>query len=208
MNMTNVLFSLEGPIGVGKSTILSALQRRGYKVFPEPVHKWIPAINNFYQVKYDGTKEEMVDAAIRLQNVVIDSLIDRHEEILKLPQTGEPIIMERSIYAALCVFADINARIYPNQEKWGEINKSMWEYTKLYEPDSKRIGLHHDKVDELISRTRVRQGVDQFAKQAYLTEVYEQSLLFESECTHIINVTGQNVDETVDHIINNIFTVV
>lgn len=100
-----LVISIEGGIGVGKSTLIDALKRK-YKDKPhvsfidEPVQEWID--NGFLQGMYTGT----VNAAA-FQHMVLQSLAG---DLLKTIATDRPllIISERSPWGNYHVFGKAN----------------------------------------------------------------------------------------------------
>ena len=79
------IYAIEGPIGVGKSSVLHGLMQRGYSVFPEPVQEWESALKTFYsaQNKSDNelNKDEVTQAAVDVQKVIVESLVERHGRV-------------------------------------------------------------------------------------------------------------------------------
>lgn len=197
---SNFVFSLEGPIGVGKSTILSALGRRGCKIYPEPVATWKPALDRFYQCQVAGTEADATEAAISLQSCVVESLDDRHREIESINFERRAVVMERSCLAALSIFVDINENRHPNSTQWQLIRRSLWDSCRMYETDLKRIALHHDSVETVIARTLNREGSDFISDTNYLKDVYIASNAFEEDCDIVVNCTNRPVSDIADEI--------
>ena len=200
MEFCNNVFSLEGPIAIGKSSILDALRNRGCVIFPEPVETWKPALDRFYQEQAEGRIDDAIQAAVDLQFRVIESLEERHYDILTTDFGDTPVVMERSLLAALSVFTSINAEDYPNPHQWEKVRHSLWDGCEMYESELHRIALHHDDVNVLIERTRNRQGSDHIADINYLKKVYEKSTEFEDDCNLIVNVTNKEVNDIADEI--------
>jgi deoxyadenosine/deoxycytidine kinase len=189
-----LLFVLEGPIGIGKSTILQELEKRGYKIFPEPLHQWRDVLEKYY------TNGQTKEDAIGVQRCINHSLLMRHGEIIEY--TGKKImIMERSLYSAIS-FAAINEEMNPGHE-WIRIKRDLWEGAKEYESDKIcHIYLHHNSFDELLRRTRMRNDCDKNACPIYLRRVYDSHLICEEEAEKVIDVTEKSIAEICDEFEN------
>lgn len=198
---TNIVFSLEGPIGVGKSTVLKALEKKGYKIYPEPTHLWENELECFYKSQKDGDTKDSTRAALNLQYKVIETLDDRYAEIDSINFYDRPVIVERSMLAGWHIFVEINHKLHPHPSEWMAISKSYLDSCKMYEENLTRISLHHDNVETLIARTKNREGVDEDADEDYLRKVYDESLQFENEnCDYVVNVTNKGVEEIANEI--------
>lgn len=66
-------FTIEGSIGVGKSSVLNALQSRGFEVRQEPVHEWEVLLGEFYDALEGGNLAAKQSAGVRLQaKIMVD----------------------------------------------------------------------------------------------------------------------------------------
>ena len=120
------LFSIEGPIGIGKSTLLSELKKNGYPIYPEPIEEWAPVLKAFY---HDRSK-----TAVDCQRFIYSSLIKRHLRIWK--DNYEVNVMERSLKASLDVFTTATKRTSPSSnwgivEKYGEGGMARYESQQM-----------------------------------------------------------------------------
>lgn len=108
-----MLYSIEGNIGVGKSTLISVLTEKKYSCYKEPVEKWT-LLEKFYKdpVKY----------MIPFQNQVLLTQICQLNEIKK--DTAKIKFVERSIWTARNIFIEMNI------DKWDETN--LDNYDLLY----------------------------------------------------------------------------
>jgi deoxyadenosine/deoxycytidine kinase len=197
VSQPKLIFALEGPIGVGKSSVLRELQdTHNCRIYPEPVEKWEPALTKFYM-------ERTAQSAIKLQELIGDTLEIRHGEIRTNDDGEQPIVMERSLYSGLRVFTHINSKIYPSSG-WDKVYQNYCEAFKLLEGNGIcRIGLQHDSFYELCRRTGQR-GVNMpeaFATTRYLKEVYDQCTSFQDDCHFVVNVTNKTPKEIGDEVI-------
>lgn len=98
---------IEGNIGSGKSSLLEALVREGFVVYPEPVHEWQTWLEHFYADRKRW--------AMGLQMKVLASFV-------RLPKDG---IIERSPLSNRHVFAQM---LY-NQ---GDMTEKEWNVFRQY----------------------------------------------------------------------------
>ena len=98
-----MLFTIEGPIACGKSTVLRGLAAKGIYVFPEPTATWKPWLEEYYA---SSTPE----AALILQRRILASLIFRHHLIAEVWDRfpNGIFVMERSLFSAASLFADVS----------------------------------------------------------------------------------------------------
>lgn len=182
------VFSVEGPIGVGKTAVLRALEQANLcKVFYEPIEQWKPALTSFYQ-------DQTPDNALMLQDLIGATLEARHRDVHRY--TGpKPVVMERSQYSGLCVFTGYNVTSFPDH-RWLAIERRLWNSFRSFESNICRIALHHDDVNVLLQRTRTRESdaPELSASVDYLKAIYERSNVFENECQHVVNVSSKSVD--------------
>ena len=82
-----MVVSIEGSVGCGKSTILTALHDRAYRVKLEPVEEWHDVLSHFYA--------EPKRYGLALQTTVLSSFIDGGKEV---------DVMERSALSCRYVF--------------------------------------------------------------------------------------------------------
>ncbi len=102
---TETVVYIEGGIGVGKSTLLAALQEAFYKdprvvLLPEPVEQWRQA--GWLQAMYEGSMSKL-----EFQTNVLGTMIDPISSALAIPGV-ELVIVERSPLSCRAVFAAVN----------------------------------------------------------------------------------------------------
>lgn len=187
------LFVIEGPIAVGKSTVLNELKLRGYDVHCEPIDVWKPQLDKFYM---SGRKS---DDAIALQYFIGASLVDRLQTALKQATPESVIIFERSLLSGWKIFTKINALNAPHPE-WVKVEEKMGEWYAMYEKNMIRIALDLD-LEELLKRSNARGDPDTNAGTKYLTEVVKESKRYaEKYCDYVINVTNASTHTIADKI--------
>jgi len=123
-----MLFSIEGSIACGKSTLLHGLAAKGAHVFPEPTETWRPWLEEYYA----STTPE---AALTLQRRIHASLILRHHMIAEVRDRWPNglLVMERSLFSAGSLFSEVNSRLRPHPGWKGvkeAIENSFAEYEK------------------------------------------------------------------------------
>ena len=77
------VFSIEGPIGVGKSTVLGLLKGHGFPVYPEPTKEWDPWLQHFYTT--EKTAKDSIHLQLQIGNSIakqMDNIV--HDEIVLL----------------------------------------------------------------------------------------------------------------------------
>ena len=102
------VFSIEGPIGVGKSTVLSLLKGHGFPVYPEPTKEWDPWLQHFYAT------EKTANDSIHLQLQIGNSIAKRMDKIVG--DGNSVAIVERSLRSGLHVFTEVNQELTPDPE--------------------------------------------------------------------------------------------
>lgn len=89
------IFTIDGVIGCGKSTVLELLHaRHGFAIDPEPVQRWLPFLNDIYT---HGRGAFALQTRVWLDRCWLQEKPTTH------------IIMERSQYFQCNVFVPINA---------------------------------------------------------------------------------------------------
>ena len=102
------VFSIEGPIGVGKSTVLNLLKKHGFPVYPEPTEEWDPWLRHFY------TTEKTAKDSIHLQRQIGNSIAKKMEAIVC--DGNSVAIMERLLQSGLHVFTEVNRTLTSDPE--------------------------------------------------------------------------------------------
>ena len=183
------LFSIEGPIGIGKSTLLSELKKNGYPTYPEPIEEWTPVLKAFY---HDRSK-----TAVDCQRFIYSSLINRHLRIWR--DNYEVNIMERSLKASLDVFTAATKRASPSSN-WRIVEKYGEGGMARYESGTRYIALHAS-FDTVYNRSRARGGLDTEADKEYLKEIYDLCVEFEKDCHAIVYVDGRSIESVTKEVI-------
>lgn len=192
-------YCLEGPIGVGKSTILRGLKDKyGCNVFPEPVEKWKNALHKFYE-------EETLETAIDLQKLILQTLGERQTSATdpnpEPEMENRTVVVERSLMSGMEIFAELNSKRFPSP-RWESVISDYWDACYSLEAGAYRIALHHDNFEELLNRTNRREedAPELFAETEYLKQVYDACNKFESTCDCVLDVTNLTESETVDQV--------
>ena len=87
------LIVISGNIGSGKSTVLRELQSQGYKCIQEPIDKWQPWLNLFYEEPYKYSLE------FQLQ------ILKEFHKVLKSSLNEDIIVMERGMSDSIHIFS-------------------------------------------------------------------------------------------------------
>ena len=177
------VFSIEGPIGVGKSTTLGLLKQNGFFVYPEPTKEWEPWLQHFY------TTEKTAKDSIHLQLQIGNSIVKRMETIVR--DGNSVAIMERSLLSGLHVFTEVNKRLTPSPE-WDNCVKAYEDLISKYETETCNLkifylALNCTDFEKVYQRSRLRGGPDSFTQVDYHKKIYDQSLKFHKKCHNVIN---------------------
>lgn len=194
------VFTIEGPIGVGKSTLLNELEQKGFPVFYEPTEEWEPWLRHFY------TSLRTPADSIFLQKRIGHSIARRSKKIW---ESEEPvIIMERSLSSGLEVFTAVNKKLTPDP-RWEEVETLYRDLISLWETPSDVIRFHsialHVPFGTVIDRAMARGGPDASTSVQYHKNIYDQSLSYSTRCPSIVYIdnscTPSEVCEKVHDII-------
>jgi len=194
--MTRKIYSLEGAIGVGKSTILTELEKLGVKVFPEPVAEWEDGLRAFYRQGANSV------GAIELQKLITNSLLNRHEEMLR--HSG-PKVMERSLNSALGIFTLQNMQSFPHPQ-WSEPVHAMMRGMMKYETNLEMIAVTLNP-DTMIQRTINRGGPEAASNEMYMRQIHRACTDFQhARCKHTVHTDRQSPSVVAKIIYDQILT--
>lgn len=177
------IFSIEGPIGVGKSTLLHLLKDCGFSVYPEPIEEWEPWLQHFY------TTEKTAKDSIQLQTQIGHSIARRMESIL---QDGKHcVIMERSLQSGLHIFTKVNRELTPDP-RWDEVEQLYKDLILKWETETEKVKLFYIALnccnfETVYERSKLRGGPDSFVQANYHKLIYQRSQQFHDRCDEIIN---------------------
>ncbi|AGE55684.1 kinase protein [Acanthocystis turfacea Chlorella virus MN0810.1] len=148
-----VLISIEGLIGAGKSTVLTALKERGFKVIKEPVEKW-----TFLQKFYDDPKKY----SLALQTQILLTFAEQ-----EIP--GDDIVfVERSPAVSRYVFANMLRSEGLLTDEAMNVYSELYTKLGLWKPDGY---IYLDTpVDVCVERQRAR-GDSYKITREYLTDL-------------------------------------
>ena len=193
------IFSIEGPIGVGKSTLLNLLKERGYPIYPEPIEEWEPWLKRFYM------SDQSAENSIFLQKQIGGTIVQRAEQIRA--SSHDCVIMERSLRSGLEVFTRVNELLSPHA-KWEEVVELYEDFIKKWETNTAGQRFYYIALscsfERVFQQSRKRGGPDSLTVEKYHQYVYNQSLEFEKSCNYVVNIhsTPSKVCEEVVEIIN------
>ena len=119
------VFSIEGPIGVGKSRVLGLLCT---------TKEWDPWLQPFY------TTEKTAKDSIHLQLQIGNSIAKRMENIVC--DGNSVAIMERSLQSGLHVFTEVNQGLTPDPE-WENCVKYYEDLIAKHETETCNIKLYY-----------------------------------------------------------------
>jgi len=156
-------------------------------------------------------KEGEVDAALRTQVGIIESLVRRHRRILQEARSQSPLIMERSLQAALMVFTKNGESEFPHPG-WHLIKAWARRLINIYEGGLIKIALHisFEFVSKRLAQFRGKERVTDMESLPscvvgnsvptlkYLERIHARSSAFELECEKLVNSNEKTVDETAD----------
>lgn len=88
--MSPIVVCIDGNIGVGKSTLLTELGKRGYTVIKEDLESWRWCLDNYYQDqdRWSFTLQMSILQSMALQYRLINTLKDRIVFIERSPESG------------------------------------------------------------------------------------------------------------------------
>ncbi len=118
------IYVLDGPIAIGKSTALSALQELQYgkedpiRIFFEPTYIWREfGSRDLLAMAYNAKRENRCDGSFfRLQSVIIHTMLKRHIQAMALLDRYDcDIVMERSVSSAR-IFVKANRDLMTQDE--------------------------------------------------------------------------------------------
>ena len=186
--------SIEGAIGVGKSTVLQLLMHL-FPFFLEPIDEWRVPLEKFY-----ATGQKNV-GSIELQYKIIDSLQRRHES---MKSCKKPIVlMERSLLSSLEVFTKNNSSAYPHPE-WEKVESLTRKLISEYEQNDVHYIALNAAFDTILHRSIARGGPEIDANKNYLRSIYDNSIIFENKCNYIIRCENKSPADIVNEIVKYI----
>jgi deoxyadenosine/deoxycytidine kinase len=88
--MSPVIICIDGNIGVGKSTLLNELGKRGYTIIKEDLDSWRWCLDNYYsnQHRWSFTLQMSILQSMALQYQRINTMNDRIVFIERSPESG------------------------------------------------------------------------------------------------------------------------
>ena len=191
---TMKIISIEGAIGVGKSTVLQLLMHL-FPVFLEPIDEWRVPLEKFYAT------EEKNDASIQLQYKIIETLQMRHES---MKSCKKPIVlMERSLLSSLEVFTKNNSSAFPHPE-WEKVESLTRKLISEYEQNDVHYIALNAAFDTILHRSIARGGPEIDANKNYLRSIYDNSIIFENKCNYIIRCDNKSPADIVNEIVKYI----
>ncbi len=190
-------FIIEGAIGVGKSTVLKALEQQGYAVFYEPTEKWKKWLDEFYGG--DGS----ADAAILLQQKIMETMIER--ALLINQSNHEVVIIERSFLSGLYVFLHANKELKPHPH-WTQVEQDYLKCVDKYEnqcdADLIRIALDCP-FETVLSRSRERGNSDASGSVHYHKRIYLLCKKFEKQCAFTVSTCDSvSIEQCITNVCN------
>ena len=196
-----MLFSIEGPIACGKTTVLRGLATRGIHVFPEPTATWKPWLEEYYA----GSTPE---AALILQRRILASLILRHHLIAEF-QDHYPngiFVMERSLFSAVSLFAEVNSRLRPHPA-WKGVKEQIIRAFEEYERGKVIALALRLPFEETIRRSLARGNPDINASIDYMSAIHVRSSVLERSRQQLVvdcrGASSKEVLNTVERLIRS-----
>ena len=204
-----MLVFLEGGVAVGKSTLLSKLEKRGYKVIYEPVDAWMnmrvkPDSESLFELYYKDKKRY----GFMFQMVALQSRIAHINEIVQEAQAkaGDTLLIcERSFFTDHQVFAKmlLEQTIITDEEYY--VYKMWYDYLlTLINPTVS--GIIYLKASPEVCASRIvkrgrqgEEGIDlEYLRQ--LDKQHENWLINEPSNfpVHVIDGNVENLEVTSD----------
>lgn len=181
--------SIEGCIGVGKSTILKEIKKvSGVSVFPEPVDEWKECLDLFYQDKGKY--------AFHMQHRVNLSFIDIYNKIHTKTPNNTNFITERSSFSSMIFSNMLKDEGYMSSLEHGLI-KEMISVTQKKAPDY----FVYLRSEPEVCYNRILERGDTSISMEYLkklTEYHDKAFLNKSNVLVVDNV---NCSESLSQII-------
>ncbi|AGE50200.1 kinase protein [Acanthocystis turfacea Chlorella virus Canal-1] len=148
-----VLISIEGLIGAGKSTVLSELKKRGFKVIKEPVEKW-----TFLQKFYDDPNKY----SLALQTQILLTFAEQ-----EIP--GDDIVfVERSPAVSRYVFANMLRSEGLLTDEAMNVYSSLYTKLSLWKPDGY---IYLDTPVDVCAERQKSRGDSYEITRQYLTDL-------------------------------------
>ena len=196
-----MLFSIEGPIACGKSTVLRGLAAKGIYVFPEPTATWKPWLEEYYA---SSTPE----AALILQRRILASLIFRHHLIAEVRDRfpNGIFVMERSLFSAVSLFAEVNSRLRPHPG-WEGVKEQIIRGFEEFERGKVIAIALRLPFEETVRRSLARGDPDINASIDYMYAIHVRSSVLETSGQQmVVNCRGASPEQvlnTVERIIRS-----
>ena len=188
-----MLFSIEGPIACGKSTVLRGLAAKGIYVFPEPTATWKPWLEEYYA---SSTPE----AALILQRRILASLIFRHHLIAEVRDRfpNGVFVMERSLFSAASLFAEVNSRLRPHPG-WEGVKEQIIRGFEEFERGKVIAIALRLPFEETVRRSLARGNPDINASIDYMYAIHVRSSVLEtSRQQMVVNCRGASPEEVLN----------
>jgi deoxyadenosine/deoxycytidine kinase len=188
-----VVFTLDGSIGAGKSTILNYINTRyNMAVEVEPIDKWQPFLNDLY-----GNRDS---SAFNLQvRVWLDRCL--LTQSLTTAATQNPLVMERSPLFQENVFVRINKDIGRISECQAELINEMYERSgEMWQPAG-YVYLRTDPlkcIERIAKRNRKSEDAIPVDYMMSLHDLHEDSYLKavqQGKRIVCVDVEGKTVEE-------------
>lgn len=182
------VFAIEGPIGIGKSTVLKFLEtKENIKVYPEPLDEWQPWLERFYA----GART--IEESVELQYNIVKSMVARAKKIVE--DEARVIVMERSLDSNLFVFMQ-SVMDRTEGGDWADCLRLYSRALHDYERDTDEIRFIHIGLDgdfeDIYFRAKNRHAVDCLASKAYHEHIYQRCNAFQYKCHEKIFVVNRD----------------
>ena len=196
------VFTIEGSIGVGKSTIINGLRKLGFPVFLEPTQEWSSGLKKFYA---NPTPFE----ATALQYTILHTIVNRHRRMIRHPELA--VIAERSLLSGRDIFVAVNSKNLPHKE-WAAVEAEYTKYICLLDQYDRLHGIEHIRIGldcdfrEICQRVERRGDFDTGATKIYHKQIFDQSKAFNNQyCDFIIPV---DASYCIKHCIDNVGAII
>ena len=72
-----IIICIDGLISSGKSPLLKGLKKKGFKTYPEPLHKWKAQLEKFYEnpkKEFLNTQSLILNSQTRLKGKILENI--------------------------------------------------------------------------------------------------------------------------------------
>ncbi|AGE57698.1 kinase protein [Acanthocystis turfacea Chlorella virus NTS-1] len=178
-----VVISIEGLIGAGKSTVLAALKKRGFKVVTEPIEKW-----TFLKKFYDDPRKYSLALQIQI-------LLTFAEQ--EFPE-DEIVFVERSPAVSRYVFANMLRSEGLMTDEATNVYSELYTKLDLWKPD---VYIFLDTPVDICLKRQESRGDSYKITKEYLADLEKYYNIFFKYNTREIVDSNRPVEDVVTDVL-------